>query len=115
MAVPLTPAQLAALLGKAAAEQMGKVARAVTAAGFDTQNRARVRAPVDTGFLRQSITVDSPVLTATEVTIEVGPVANYGAFVEYGTARSNPQPYMEPAIDEVTPILERALAQLDVL
>lgn len=111
----ITPAQLAAQFGVAAATQIVKIAQAVTVAGIDTQNRGRVRAPVDTGFLRASITVDPVTFNGTDVSIEVGPEANYGAFVEYGTSRAGAQPFMEPAVDEVTPLLEKALTDLDVL
>lgn len=111
----ITPAQLAVMFGQAASTQIVKIADAVTVAGIETQNRARVRAPVDTGALRASISTSAPSLSGVEVSIEVGPEVNYGAFVEYGTSRAGAQPYMEPSADEVTPLLEKALADLDVL
>lgn len=44
------------------------------------------------------------------VEAEVGPTADYGGFVEYGTSRMAPQPYMGPAFDRCSPGLAAALA-----
>ncbi len=70
---------------------------AVRKAGRETVRIARELVPVDTGFLRASI-----VLTPT---IESGGFAEGGAeaqafysgYVEFGTSRQAPQPYMRPA------------------
>jgi HK97 gp10 family phage protein len=35
-----------------------------------------------------------------DLTAEVGPTAEYGAFVEYGTSRMRAQPYMTPASEQ---------------
>jgi hypothetical protein len=43
---------------------------------------------------------------------EVGPTVDYGMFVEAGTSRMGPQPYMRPAFDRRAPILEQILEQL---
>lgn len=57
---------------------------------------ARARAPVETGFLRSSIHVES-VSTGKEANIVVG--ADYGLFVEYGTYKMAAQPYLNPALE----------------
>lgn len=74
---------------------------------------AKLRAPVDTGNLRSSINssfsgdaIGSPFVG------EVGPEAFYGVFVELGTARMGPQPYLGPAFDEVEPSFLAALDDL---
>jgi len=57
---------------------------------------AKLLCPVDTGFLRNSITVD-------EVTPQdaiLGPHTDYAEHVEFGTSRMAAQPYMRPALDE---------------
>lgn len=58
---------------------------------------ARSRAPVDTGYLRSSI---SSVSVEAGKTAEVIVGANYGAYVEYGTYKMAAQPYLGPAVDE---------------
>ena len=60
---------------------------------------AKQRAPVDTGNLRRSIGTepDGPFRA------EVGPLAHYGAHVEYGTVKQKAQPYMMPAANMVEP------------
>lgn len=55
---------------------------------------ARQLAPVETGLLRGSITAEVTGLQA-----EVGPNVDYAVFVEYGTSRMAPQPFMGPAGD----------------
>lgn len=60
------------------------------------ETHAKVYAPVDTGFLRNSITVD-------EVTPEravIAPHTEYAEHVEFGTSRMAAQPYMRPALDQ---------------
>ena len=70
--------------------------------------------PVDTGFLRSSIGVDLDMAAASAV---IGPTAEYGAFVEFGTSRMAPAAYMGPALDRVSPSFAAAIEQLggDVL
>ena len=63
----------------------------------EIQNLAKMKAPVDTGNLRNSIQLN--IITDTEIIITS--FANYSAFIEYGTIYMQPQPFMRPAIDEV--------------
>lgn len=58
---------------------------------------ARVRAPVDTGFLRSSIGSRS---VEAGKTAEVFAGADYAAYVEYGTYKMAAQPFLEPAVNE---------------
>ncbi len=57
---------------------------------------SKILCPVDTGFLRNSIQVDS--VTPIEATI--APHTDYAEHVEFGTSRMAAQPYMRPALDE---------------
>jgi len=80
----------------------------------DIQAAGQARAPVDTGFLKNSIT--SQVRSAggsvgIGFAIEVGPTAEYGGFVENGTSTMGPQPYMGPAFDVVVPGIVSALGE----
>lgn len=86
---------------------------AVRKTAFDIVADAQALAPVDTGNLRASISADilgDGRFGAVEA--EVGPTASYGAFVEWGTSRMAPQPYLGPAFDRRAPGLEQALGQL---
>lgn len=94
-----------------AGRELVPIARQVIQKGVqDIKRDAQLGAPVDTGYLRSSITYETRVLS-TSVVGEVGPTASYGAFVEYGTSRSGPQPYMGPAFAKHAPYIEAALDQ----
>ena len=77
----------------------------------DIEADAKHMAPVRTGNLRNSIsTTTTDVASVAEAVI--GPTADYGAFVEFGTSRQSPQPYLGPAADNRLPGLEDALAEI---
>jgi HK97 gp10 family phage protein len=78
--------------------------------GFDTVAEAQALVPVDTGNLKNSIGVD---FDADGLGFEAGPTANYGHFVEWGTSRMSPRPYMRPAFDKVTEPLDALIAQIE--
>lgn len=88
-----------------------RAGRALEKAAHDIQAGAQARAPVDTGFLRSSISTDITGSTG-QVRAEVGPTANYGGFVENGTSSQRAQPYLRPATDAVLPGYEAALDQI---
>ena len=91
-----------------------KAQRAATALGKtvkDIEAAAKTLAPVDTGFLRSSISSDVTVQGST-IRGEVGPTANYGAYVESGTRRQRAQPYLRPATDMMVPAYEQALGEI---
>lgn len=95
--------------------------------GYDTVSDAQVGAPVDTGLLASSISVD---FDPDGLGWTAGPTAEYGAHVEYGTSGPyvipnafgrdgfvmhpgiSPQPYMGPAFDNQLDTAERALIQV---
>lgn len=82
------------------AQVIRKTARAIEA-------DAKAMAPVDTGYLRSSIST-----TFTGVSAEVGPTAHYGIYVELGTSRMAAQPYLFPAADRHEEAFVEAMAQL---
>ncbi len=62
------------------------------------ENSAKENSPVRTGNLRRSIHTEvseSP----DEITATVGPSADYGIYVEFGTRKMAAQPYMRPAFE----------------
>lgn len=96
-----------------------KIARAATnAAAQVIKNEAIRRAPSDTGNLRKNIIVKrlpageaSPLTSQYMVTVRQGKLtkkqagsglqdAFYGRFVEFGTVKMPPRPYLRPAFDQ---------------
>ena len=110
---------------------------AVRKAAFDIQRGAQQRAPVDTGFLKNSIyTVtenksgyDQAYLKADsknpegEMLPEVAPAgkheayvavgASYGVYVEFGSVHHSAQPYLTPAAEYEWPAFQAALAKIE--
>lgn len=80
------------------------------AAARVVETHAKLRCPVDTGFLRNSIQVDS----VSPVEAVIAPHTDYAEFVEFGTERNRAQPYLRPAIDEheaeIVDAVERTVA-----
>lgn len=99
--------KLAADLGRAAATAEPRARIVVAKTALDIVADAKNLAPVDTGNLKSSIGADIDGLLA-----EIGPTANYGLFLELGTSRMAPQPFMGPAADRREGPFEEAIAQL---
>jgi HK97 gp10 family phage protein len=85
------PAVTAAVLAKAAL--------VVTKAAMDIEAHAKDRAPVDTGFLKNSIAAKKVGALSWEVEVH----ASYGVFQEMGTRFQPARPYFIPAIELVRP------------
>jgi len=73
-------------------------------AGFDLVAEAKKRVPVRTGALRSSISA-----SVDGGKVEAGPTAFWGKFVELGTSRMPPQPYLIPAAEMVEPKFRAAI------
>lgn len=96
---------------KAGSGRIGaRAAAALRKAGYDIERLAKQHAPVDTGTLRSSISTkvfgDG---RSGSMTVTVGDLTDYGLFVELGTSRMAPQPFMGPAFDAVVPSLTELL------
>ena len=106
-----TPAGLVAKFLATNAQVQVRAAMACNKAALDTQRDARVLAPVDTGNLRGSIQVRPASPALTEAT--VGPEAEYGFYVEYGTSRwPGGHPFMRPAADRHGPAFVQAFERM---
>ena len=84
-----------------------RVSQAVRKAAFDIEARAKTKAPVDTGALKNSIQARA----VDELTSEVIVGVSYGIYQEFGTVRMPAHPYLRPAVEEVRPAFEAAVAQ----
>lgn len=79
----------------------------VTKGLTDIQAGAQMRAPVDTGYLRSSVTREVNGLEGV-----VGPTAHYGVYQEMGTSRMAAQPFLWPAAQSELPRIEQAFLQV---
>jgi hypothetical protein len=102
----LTLGQFVAELQRETVKANAEASQVVRGAAFLCQRVAIQRVPVDTGFLRSSITVGDiwgGTLQPGALAAQVGPEAAYGAHVEYGTVRNpQPKPYMVPAAEQAS-------------
>jgi len=101
--------RLAADIEQASPKVLKQTKLVVRKTSVDIERSAKNRVPVDTGNLKGSI---GTTLTNGGLGAEIGPTANYGEFVELGTSRMAPQPYMGPAADIHFPLFEQAITQL---
>lgn len=122
-------------LAKKYEEAIDKLVRATA---FKVEREAKQHAPVDTGFLRNSIytrtetdsgyaksataagrhgggagqTLFAEVAQPAPRTAYVAVGAEYGMYVEFGTSRMPAKPYMLPAVEAVRPQFTEAMRRL---
>jgi HK97 gp10 family phage protein len=101
-----------------------KVRDAVRKHAFAVERGAKLRAPVDTGALRNSINTSfsgssklaplsgTGLAPGEPVAAEVGPEVNYAPHLEFGTWKMAPRPFLGPAFDEVEPSFLAALEDI---
>jgi HK97 gp10 family phage protein len=92
-------------LAVASVEVNREASEVVRSAALLCQETAIELVPTDTSNLKNSISVGRPgqgkdSLQPGDLTAEVGPTAEYGAYVEFGTSRMGAQPYMTPASEK---------------
>ena len=70
------------------------LARALEEVGLVAEGYAKKACPVDTGRLRNSITHQ---VRPSEKSVYIGTNVEYATYVELGTSRMEPQPFLHPA------------------
>ena len=78
----------------------------VNKSALNIQREAKKRCPVDTGALRNSITVDFYGI----MSAEIGPHMPYAPYVEFGTRKMAAKPYLFPAYEQEKPHFEKGIA-----
>lgn len=88
----------------------GMLRQIVEAAAFKVEARAKDLVPVDTGATKNSIatTIEGD---AAETTAQIGPTTEYAIYLEFGTYRMAPRPFLRPALAEVKPQFVEAVQQ----
>lgn len=108
--------KLSADITRAAKTTGARAQVVVRKTALDIEGSAKNIAPVDTGNLKGSIGHSDlrTVGRSGSLVVEIGPTASYGVFLEQGTSRMAPQPFMGPAADRHAPGFEQAMQQLGV-
>lgn len=102
---------LAADLTKASTRAKERAPLVVRKAALDVVAHGKRFSPVDTGATKGSIGADITT-EGGEVVAVIGPTTHYAPYLEYGTSRAAPRPFMGPALDIVAPAFTEAIAQL---
>ena len=89
--------------------KLQEVRTVVRSAGADLQSKAQDNAPVDSGTLKRSITLE---IEDGGMTAVVAPHTDYAAYQEYGTRYMAAHPYLEPALEEVAPKFKQKMKEL---
>ena len=99
---------LAADLSKAGLTASREAQAVVKETADEVQSPAKAAAPVGpTGDLQSGISVKTSGLSA-----EIGPNVRYASFVELGTRRMAPEPYLFPAAEAARPKFEERMAKV---
>lgn len=78
---------------------IGALERGVQKAALKVEGDAKMITPVDTGALRDSITISSNSTTNGAVAT-IGSSLEYAPYVELGTSKSSAQPFLQPALQK---------------
>lgn len=109
---------LAADLSKAGPATARKAQQVVAKAAADVQRTGAATAQqlfkpppegASTGATANSIGVD---LEDAGLAASIGPTTSYAPYLEFGTRRMSPRPFMGPALDAVEPSFTAAMEQL---
>lgn len=84
------------------------VATALEKFALDVEAQATVNTPVDTGTLKNSLSTE-----ISDTSIRLHWAAPYAAYVEFGTRHMEGQHFVTDAVENCTPALQAALADIE--
>lgn len=86
-----------------------RLGKAVMAGAFVFEAAAKMKTPIDTGNLVNSINTELISSDETSAFAEVGTGVEYAEHVEFGTSKMPAQPYMRPAYDETEATIQETI------
>lgn len=76
------------------------VEQALIESALMVERDAKIKTPVDTGRLRQSISHETENFGSENPAVIVGTNVDYAGYIEFGTSKQPAQPYLYPALTE---------------
>jgi len=92
--------QLAAKFKKISKTASNEVEQALINSALMVERDAKIKVPVDTGRLRQSITHQDENFGSQNPAVKVGTNVDYAPHIEYGTSKQSAKPFLRPAFEE---------------
>jgi HK97 gp10 family phage protein len=81
-----------------------RVSKAVRDTAKEIEKDQKILCPVLTGAMKKSIRADIELLSA-----DIGTRIRYAHFVEYGTSRQAPEPFINPPFTKAVPAFQRRI------
>lgn len=88
-------------------DRLPRIKAEIGASALEIQRLAKRDVPVRTGHARNTTIVEFVIGGAAA---EIGTVAPYAPYIEFGTERMAARPYLMPAFEEVEPKFQKRLA-----
>lgn len=99
--------KLSRLSDALASDGLGK---ATLAGGYIVESRAKLNAPVDTGYHRGAIRAELKETSRTRAAVDISFGSEYGIYLELGTSRMPARPHLRPALENNVPEITNAAA-----
>jgi HK97 gp10 family phage protein len=94
------PKELSARIKKIGQTATGDIEQALVNSALFVERDAKIKAAVDTGRLRSSLTHTEENFGSDSPAVLVGTDVEYAKFVEFGTSKQAAKPYLYPALIE---------------
>jgi HK97 gp10 family phage protein len=103
--------ELAARLKKISQTATNEIEQALVNSALFVERDAKIKAPVDTGRLRSSLTHATEDFGSDNPAVTVGTNVEYAKHVEFGTSKQSAKPYLYPALIENKQKILREIAK----